>query len=166
MAFGAQEVDGPTATAATTTTATDCEPPQTQEDLGFAGDLPDDMPPIPRMGMGPGLEPPGDDPFAALTEDEGGGLEDDESTTAALPSEADPPLTQADRGIEMEEEPAEAGDPAEAAAAVRGELTPEEVLLLVDAANGFNNLSRYGMLWTCRHRCAKMSRFAFNCYRH
>ena len=42
----------------------------------------------------------------------------------------------------------------------------EEVLLLVDAANGFNNLSRYGMLWTVRHRCPKLARFAFNCYRH
>ena len=46
------------------------------------------------------------------------------------------------------------------------ETSKEEVLLLVDAANGFNNLSRYGMLWTVRHRCAKLSRFAFNCYRH
>ena len=42
----------------------------------------------------------------------------------------------------------------------------EDVLLLVDAANGFNNLSRYGMLWTVRHRCSKLSRFTFNCYRH
>ena len=44
--------------------------------------------------------------------------------------------------------------------------TPVEVLLLVDASNGFNNLSRYGMLWTVRHRCPKLSRFTFNCYRH
>ena len=42
----------------------------------------------------------------------------------------------------------------------------EEILLLVDAANGFNQLSRLGMLWTVRHRCPKLSRFAFNCYRH
>ena len=47
------------------------------------------------------------------------------------------------------------------------ETVPEgEVVLLVDAANGFNNLSRYSMLWTVRHRCSKLSRFAFNCYRH
>ena len=46
------------------------------------------------------------------------------------------------------------------------DATPEELLLLVDAANGFNNLSRYGMLWTVRHRCPKMSRFMFNCYCH
>ena len=44
--------------------------------------------------------------------------------------------------------------------------TPAEVFLLVDVANGFNNLIRHGMLWTVRHRCPKMSRFTFNCYRH
>ena len=44
--------------------------------------------------------------------------------------------------------------------------TPAEVLLLVDAANGFNNQSRYGMMWTVRHRCPKMFRFTFNCYCH
>ena len=54
----------------------------------------------------------------------------------------------------------------EAADDLENEASKEEVLLLVDAANGFNNLSRYGMLWTVRHRCAKLSRFAFNCYRH
>ena len=42
----------------------------------------------------------------------------------------------------------------------------EEMLLLVDAANGFNNLSRYSMLWTVRHRCPRLSRLTFNCYRH
>jgi hypothetical protein len=42
----------------------------------------------------------------------------------------------------------------------------EDILLLVDAANGFNNLSRLGMLWTLKHRCPKLARFAFNCYRH
>ena len=46
------------------------------------------------------------------------------------------------------------------------DATEQEILLLVDAANGFNALSRLGMLWTVRHRCAKLSRFAFNCYRH
>ena len=44
--------------------------------------------------------------------------------------------------------------------------TPAEVLLLVDAVNGCNNLSRCGILWTVRHRCPKVSRFTFNCYRH
>ena len=46
------------------------------------------------------------------------------------------------------------------------ETSDGEVLLLVDAANGFNNLSRLSMLWTLKHRCPKLSRFAFNCYRH
>jgi hypothetical protein len=38
--------------------------------------------------------------------------------------------------------------------------------LLVDAANGFNELSRKAMLWTIRHRWASGARYAFNCYRH
>ena len=42
----------------------------------------------------------------------------------------------------------------------------QEGLLLVDAKNGFNMLSRLGMLWTVRHRAGKMCRFSFNCYRH
>ena len=46
------------------------------------------------------------------------------------------------------------------------ELSDNELVLLVDAANGFNNLSRYSMLWTVRHRCSRLSRLAFNCYRH
>ena len=41
-----------------------------------------------------------------------------------------------------------------------------EGLTLVDARNGFNELSRYAMLWTARHRWPKGWRFAFNCYRH
>ena len=42
----------------------------------------------------------------------------------------------------------------------------KEVFLLVDAENCFNNLSRYGMLWTVRHRWRKLSKFTFDCYRH
>jgi hypothetical protein len=38
--------------------------------------------------------------------------------------------------------------------------------LLVDATNGFNELSRKAMLWTVRHRWANGARFSFNCYRH
>jgi len=38
--------------------------------------------------------------------------------------------------------------------------------LLVDARNGFNELSRKAALWTVRHRWPHGSRFAFNCYRH
>lgn len=37
---------------------------------------------------------------------------------------------------------------------------------LVDAANGFNELGRYAMLWNVRHRWAAGARFAFNSYRH
>jgi len=38
--------------------------------------------------------------------------------------------------------------------------------LLVDARNGFNELSQKVGLWTVRHRWPSSSRFAFNCYRH
>ena len=38
--------------------------------------------------------------------------------------------------------------------------------LLVDARNGFNELSRKAMLWTVRHRWPAGARFSFNCYRH
>ena len=37
---------------------------------------------------------------------------------------------------------------------------------LVDARNGFNELSRLAMLWTVRHRWPAGARFAFNCYKH
>ena len=39
-------------------------------------------------------------------------------------------------------------------------------VLLVDARNGFNELSRKAMLWTVRHLWYNGARFAFNCYRH
>ena len=41
-----------------------------------------------------------------------------------------------------------------------------KLLFLVDAVNGFNNLSRLAMLWTIRHHWPKMARFVFNTYRH
>ena len=37
---------------------------------------------------------------------------------------------------------------------------------IVDAHNGFNELSRLAMLWTVRHRWPEGERFAFNFYRH
>eukprot|EP00957_Ditylum_brightwellii_P165584 12605519-Ditylum_brightwellii.AAC.1 len=37
---------------------------------------------------------------------------------------------------------------------------------LVDARNGFNELSRFAMLWKVRHRWPTGARFIFNCYRH
>ena len=39
-------------------------------------------------------------------------------------------------------------------------------MTLVDARNGFNELSRLAMLWTVRHRWPAGARFAFNCYKH
>ncbi|KAL7523721.1 hypothetical protein ACHAWF_002319 [Thalassiosira exigua] len=64
----------------------------------------------------------------------------------------------------LEEQVEELGEgeelPPELAAAL------EETLFLVDTTNGFNLLSRLGMLWTVWHRCPKMAIFAFNCYRH
>ena len=42
----------------------------------------------------------------------------------------------------------------------------QEGLILVDTMHGFNILSRLSMLLTVQHRCTKMSRFVFNCYRH
>lgn len=43
---------------------------------------------------------------------------------------------------------------------------PTDAFTMVDARNGFNELSRLAMLWTVRHRWPKGSRFSFNCYRH
>ena len=37
---------------------------------------------------------------------------------------------------------------------------------IVNARNGFNNLSRLAMLWTVRHHWPVGARFAFKCYRH
>ena len=37
---------------------------------------------------------------------------------------------------------------------------------LVDARNGFNELSRLSMLWTAQNRWPAGSRFAFNCYKY
>ena len=37
--------------------------------------------------------------------------------------------------------------------------------ILVDARNGFNELSRLEMLWTVRHHWPVGAKFAFNCYR-
>ena len=38
--------------------------------------------------------------------------------------------------------------------------------MLVDARNGFNEMSRLSMLWTVRHSWPAGARFALNCYRH
>jgi hypothetical protein len=39
-------------------------------------------------------------------------------------------------------------------------------LAMFDARNGFNEIHCYLMMWNVRHRWAKGSQFAFNCYRH
>jgi hypothetical protein len=41
-----------------------------------------------------------------------------------------------------------------------------EASLVVDAFNGFNELSRKAMIWTVKHCWANGARFALNCYRH
>ena len=60
----------------------------------------------------------------------------------------------------------ERAPPAAAAATAATEPREQEILLLLDAKNGFNMLSRLGMLWTVRHRWPQAARFVFNCYRH
>jgi hypothetical protein len=65
----------------------------------------------------------------------------------------------------------EGGDPPWVAEAKGGHVvnwmtTDRRGLTLVDARNGFNELSRYAMLWTARHHWSKGARFAFNYYRH
>ena len=48
-------------------------------------------------------------------------------------------------------------------------LTPEadlSVTTLVDACNGFNELSRLATLWTVQHRWLEEKRFTLNRYRH
>ena len=92
----------------------------------------------------------------------GGGAEATGATTDATDSEAAVPRPT----------PSELGDMTmdEALTAIAAEagLTEPEAnaILLVDAANGFNELGRKAMLWTVRHRWANGARFAFNCYRH
>ena len=41
-----------------------------------------------------------------------------------------------------------------------------KLFLLVDAADGFNNLSCLTMLWTICHLWPKMARYAFDAYRY
>jgi hypothetical protein len=72
---------------------------------------------------------------------------------------------------ELWEDEGEEGEDPPWIAEVEGDLRGEpeyglEGLTLVDARNGFNELSRYLMLWTARHRWLKGTQFAFNCYRH
>ncbi|KAL7519315.1 hypothetical protein ACHAWF_000225 [Thalassiosira exigua] len=68
--------------------------------------------------------------------------------------------------LTQEEAEASGGEMEEAEAADESQGREGKVLFLVDATNGFNMLSRLGMLWTVRHCTPKLSTFAFNCYRH
>ena len=67
------------------------------------------------------------------------------------PPSADPPTL----AVTGHSSPGQGGD--------SGEL---EGVLLVDARNGFNELSRKAAFWTVWHEWPEGSRFAFNCYRH
>jgi hypothetical protein len=82
-----------------------------------------------------------------------------EKATAEPTEAADPPVLPAQP------------QPGEAANDDETPMEPEEpedvhITLMVDAANGFNELGRKAMLWTVRHRWAPGARFTFNCYRH
>ena len=70
-----------------------------------------------------------------------------------------------DRGSEGEE----GGDGTQRALGALEFLTQDAEpsrTILVDACNGFNELSRLAILWTVRHRLPVGERFTLNCYRH
>ena len=109
-------------------------------------------------------------------EEEGGeiwvGLNNLTIETAGTEEEATEGLEVA-LGMEVEEvggsEGKEGGDGNPRALGSLEFLTQDEEpsgTTLVDARNGFNEISRLEMLWTVRHRCPAGSRFAFNSYRH
>ncbi|KAL7549341.1 hypothetical protein ACHAWF_012611, partial [Thalassiosira exigua] len=70
------------------------------------------------------------------------------------------------RLLTQEDAEASGGEMEESEVADASQGHEGKVLFLVDATNGFNMLSRLGMLWTVRHRTPKLSTFAFNCYHH
>ena len=90
------------------------------------------------------------------------GVEDEQEGPAA-PAEAPPvaPGTQPEAKPKEEATPAATAEPYAAEAAF-----VMEMLQLVDAANGFNNGSKFSMLWTVQHRCPRLATYALNCYRH
>ena len=69
-----------------------------------------------------------------------------------------------DGGSEGEDEGGEIQRALEALEFLIQEAEPSGTTL-VDARNGFNDLSRLEILWTVRHRWPAGARFAFNCYR-
>ena len=68
-------------------------------------------------------------------------------------------------GIEGEEEGGGTQRSLEALESLTQEAEPS-VTTLVDACNGFNELSRLEMLWTVQHLWLAGARFAFNCYKY
>ena len=89
--------------------------------------------------------------------------------TAGTEEEAEEGLTVAlevevDRGNEGEEGGGRTQRSLEALELLTQEDEPSGTTL-VDARNGFNELSRLSMLWTVQHRWPAGARFAFNCYK-
>ena len=86
--------------------------------------------------------------------------EAEEGLTAALEMEV-----EVDRGSEGEEGGGGTQQALEALEFLTKEAEPSGTTL-VDAHNGFNEMSRLDMLWTVQHRWPAGTRFAFNCYKH
>ena len=86
--------------------------------------------------------------------------EAEEGMAAALGMEV-----EADRGREGEEGGGGTQRALEALDFLTQKAEPSRTTL-VDACNGFNELSRLTMLWTVRNRWPAGARFAFNYYKH
>ena len=86
--------------------------------------------------------------------------EAEEGLPAALEMEV-----EEDRANEEEEGGGGTQQALEALELLTQEAEPS-ITTLVDARNGFNELSRLAILCTVRHRFPAGARFAFNCYRH
>ena len=88
-----------------------------------------------------------------------------ESLEAALGISTQEIEVKGDRGSKGKEE----GSGTQRALGALEFLTQEADLIettLVDARNGFNELSRLAMLWIVQHHWPARARLAFNCYRH
>ena len=98
---------------------------------------------------------------------ETGGTEEEpeDGLEAALGGASQEMEVEENRGREVEEE----GEGTQWALGALEILTQEadpSRTTLVDACNGFNELSCLEMLWTVRHRWLAGARFTFNCVRH
>ena len=74
-------------------------------------------------------------------------------------------VVEGDRGSEGEEGGGGTQRALEALELLTQEAEPSGTTL-VDARNGFNELSRLAMLWNVRHCWPAGARFAFNCYKN